>query len=157
MTEFMKMVRDSVSSGSNEQVMWHAVEVAEDLLQEVKESHPEKYDHYMRKMSEALFGCHYNEALAMEDVDAMCHTNENGEKIQGRYWSPEQVEAAWAGKKFPEGTTKFDRFVAANFCWHRFTGYLDDEVVLNVAYKLFFPEDGEKSVNVWKFIAILLA
>ncbi len=150
----MKMVRESVKSGSNEQVMWHAVEVAEDLLQEVKESHPDKYDHYMRKMSEALFGCHYNEALAMEDVDAMCHTNENGEKIQGRYWSPEQVEAAWAGKKFPEGTTKFDRFVAANAMKHDLANILEDEQILDVAYAIFFAdEDSDLEGKVWKYIS----
>ena len=154
MSEFMKMVRESVKNGSDEQIMWKSVEVADEMLCDIKESHPEQYDHYMRKMTEALFGCHYNEAMAMEDVEKMHHTNKNGEVVSGCYWTPEQVEEAWEGKKFPTGTTKFDKFIAANAIWHDLDNVLEPEQILDVAYNIFFAdEDSNLDGKVWKYIS----
>ena len=151
----MKMVRDSVKSGANEQVMWHAVEVADNMLSEIKESHPERYDYYMRQMTQALFGCHYTESIAMSDVDDMHHTDSNGEVVSGLYWTPDQVEEAWVGKPFPKGTTKFDKFVAANAIWHDLNGEFDDEQILDIAYRIFFAdEDSNLEGKVWKYMSI---
>lgn len=155
MTDFMSMVRESVKNGANQDVMWNAVSVADEILDEIKKTHPEKYDHYMREMSEALFGCHYTESLAMADVEKMHHTNKEGQVMEGNYWTPEQVEEAWAGKKFPKGTTKYDKWVISNAIWHDTSNFLDDKQVLEVAYNLFFAdEDSNLDGKVWKYMSI---
>lgn len=153
MSDYMKMVRESVKSGANQDVMWHAVEVADNLLCDIKDSHPELYDEYMRKMSAAIFGYHYTEELAKSDVEKMFHTDSTGKRISGQHWTPEQVEEAWVSKKFPTGANKWDKYVAANAIWHDLSKEFDDGQVLNVAHAIFFAdEDSDNNGKVWKYM-----
>ena len=149
------MVRSSVKNGADEKVMWKAVAVADELLNEIRESHPEKYEHYMREMSEAINGCHYSEAIAQADVDAMFHTDEKGVKVRGAHWSPDEVENAMAGKQMPNGTTKHDKWVAANAMWHDLCKHYDDAQIIDITYRIFFAdEDFPSGGKVWKYMAM---
>lgn len=153
MSDYMKMVRESVKSGANQDVMWHAVEVADNLLCDIKESHPDLYDEYMRKMSAAIFGCHYTEDLAKADVDKMFHTDTTGKKIMGPHWNADQVEQVWSAKKFPTGTNKWDKFVAANAFWHDLSNEFEDDEILEIAHSIFFAdEDSDNNGKVWKYM-----
>lgn len=155
MSDFITMVSESAKGGNNEQVMWHAVSVADEMLEDIKKLSPEKYDCYMRKMHEALFGCHYTQTLALDDVDKMHHTAKDGKKVEGNYWTPEQVEEAYTGKKFPAGTTKWDKYVAANYAFHIFEGMLDDGQILEAAHRMFFAGDEPHlEGRVWRIISM---
>lgn len=154
MGEYKKMVESAVKIGKGEKAMWRAVEVADNLLDKLHDEHPEEFDKYMRRMSEAVNGCHYTEELAKKDVEQMHHTGKDGMAHHGSHWSAEEIEAATNGKQFPQGTTKWDKFVAYNAAWHDFNKKFDDAQVLDIAYLFFFgDEDYEGDGKVWKYMS----
>lgn len=156
MSEYMKMVQDSVKSGANENVMWHAVEVADDLLTDIKEKDPARYDQFMRKMSEVLFGHHYGEELARKEVSRMFHKDKDGNIIRGAHWEPDQVKDAWDFREFSDKVNKYDMFVAANAFWHDFSTSFDDDQVLEAAYLFFFADDDfDGDDKVWKYMGTM--
>lgn len=155
MSKYKEMVEHAVKNGADESRMWKAVDVVDSMLCKIKHEHPEEYSKYMRKLTEAMNGCHYNEELAREDVNKMFHTDSKNVKHYGQHWGAADIETATEGLPFPSGTTLWDKYVAYNAAWHDFTNEFDDGQVLSIAYLLFFKdEDFMSGGKIWKYMSI---
>lgn len=59
-----------------------------------------------------------------------------------------------AGMTFPNGTTKFDRFVAFNAAYADFCKSFSDEDVLRIAYDFYFAdEDWKGNGKIWTYMS----
>ena len=85
---------------------------------------------------------HFNEESAREAVARIRYTDKAGAEKEGAHWTPEQVKAATAGMKFPEGTTEWDKYVALNSFYADLCGLLDEPQILKAAVRFYF-EDGD--------------
>lgn len=142
MSDFITMVSESAKGGNNEQVMWHAVSVADEMLEDIKKLSPEKYDCYMRKMHEALFGCHYTQTLAINDVSKI-----------GEHWTVEDIELNTEDIAFPEGTTKWDKYVCFNMMWHSLHEEFSDKDIFNISRCVFFSFDKlSDNRSIWSYM-----
>lgn len=149
------MIKAYANNGGDEKKMWASVDVTAEAMELLKELAPEKYACYMRKMSEVLYGKHYSEELAHADVDKMHSTNADGTKHVGAHWTMEQIESATAGKAFPKGTTKCDKFVAYNATWNDMRSKFTDEQILDAAYLFWFAdEDWKSDGKIWDYMKI---
>lgn len=152
---YRKMVDSAKSAGvTNEAMMWESIGSFSELLEELKESHPQRYWDFMRKQHGIMFHNHYDECFAMYDVSQIHYTSKTGEKKHGAYWTVEQIETATAGLKFPAGTNKWDKYVAYNFAHSDFCKSFEDADILKIGYAFFFAdEDWGTDTKVWEYIA----
>lgn len=149
------MITDFAKGGGDEKKMWASVDVTAEAMEYIKETNPEKYECIMRKLHESLNGKHYCEEMALHDVSQMRSTGADGVKHTGAHWTAEQVEAALASKSFPSGTTKWDKYVAANASWHDLRKKFSDEDVLNAAYLFWFAdEDWSGTGKIWEYMSL---
>ena len=138
---------------TNEKTMWESIDSFSELLEELKESHPQMYWDFMRKQHGIMFHGHYDEAFAMWDVSQMHYTDKNGVKHYGAYWTVDQIESATQGMKFPQGTTKWDRFVAFNAAKNDWGKTFDDADILKIGYLFYFDdEDWGSDTKVWEYM-----
>lgn len=152
---YKQMVEAAVKSGAGDKAMWASVDVTSELMDQLEHQHPELYDHYMRKAHEAIYGKHYNRHFAEEDVEKLHSTDRDGKVHYGAYWTIEQIKDATADKKFPAGTTDWDKFVAYNAAHHDFCKHFDDAAILNIAYLFFFAdEDWKGDAKVWAYMTM---
>lgn len=152
--DYRKMITDFANNGGDEKKMWASVAVTSDAMEYLKEVAPEKHECLMRKLSEALYGKHYSEEMAMADVDAMHSVDKSGTEHHGAHWTVEQVETAMTGKTFAKAVTKFDRFVALNAFWHDLHNVLTDEQIVEAAYAFWFDDKDWKSTGkIWDYMS----
>ena len=139
---------------TNEKTMWESIDSFTELLEELKESHPQLYWDFMRKQHGIMYHGHYDEAFAMHDVSKMHSTDKSGEKKEGAHWTSEQIESAVVGLKFPQGTTKWDRFVAMNSAYHDWRKDYADADILKIGYLFYFADEdwGDES-KVWEYMS----
>lgn len=151
---YRHMVESAKKAGlTNEKTMWESIDSFSELLEELKESHPQLYWDFMRKQHGIMFHDHYDETFAMWDVSQMHSTDKNGNKKEGAHWTSEQIESATAGMKFPQGTTKWDRYVAFNAIWHDMSKHFEDGEILKIAYAFFFAdEDWGDDGKIWDYM-----
>lgn len=124
----------------------------EDYLQNPTEH---GYGCLTRKLAEVLNGKHYTKDHAEMEVSQMHSTDANGKVYSGAHWTMEQVEAATAGLKFPEGTTICDKYVAYNTTWHDLHKVFTDEQILKAAYLIWFAdEDSHSEGKIWDYMGI---
>ena len=149
---YREMVDHAKKAGvTTEKTMWESIDSFSELLEELKESHPQLYWDFMRKQHGIMFHKHYDEGFAEWDVSHIHYTNKAGEQKHGAYWTVEQIENATAGMKFPQGTTKWDKFVAFNMIWSDMCKDFDDASILKIAYDFFFAdEDWGSDTKVWE-------
>lgn len=148
------MVEHAKKAGvTNEKTMWESIDSFSELLEELKESHPKLYWEFMRKQHGIMFHDHYDESFAMWDVSQMHSTDKDDNEREGAHWTSEQIESATAGMAFPQGTTKWDRFVGYNGIWHDMNKDFDDAQILKIAYLFFFAdEDWGDEPKVWEYM-----
>ena len=152
--DYKKMIEDYAKNGGSEAKMWESVAITAEMFDYIKETNPEKYECFMRKQHEILYGKHYDESLAMYEVEKMHSTGADGTKRQGAYWTAEQIEKAMEGMTFPKGTTKWDKFVAFNAFAHDLGRKFDDAQILDAAYLFWFAdEDWKSSGKVWDYMS----
>lgn len=153
--DYKEMMEKYASNGGDEKKMWAAVAVTSKAMDLVKETHPEKYECYMRELSEILNGKHYTEELAKHDVAMMHSTDANGNKHSGAHWSSDEIESAVSGLTFPKGTTPWDRYVAYNATFHDYNKVLTEEQILEAAYAFWFAdEDWNSDGKIWDYMSI---
>lgn len=144
--------------GKGEAVMWETARLVSDFIKPMKNANKKEYWHLMRQVYGLMSGCHYNEEFAMWDVSQIEYTDKGGKPHKGAYWSCEQVEESTKGMTFPNGTTKWDVFVAMNLAKSDFCKKFDDEQILQIGYLFFFAdedwsENGKgSSTKVWDYI-----
>ena len=138
---------------TNEKTMWESIDSFSELLEELKESHPQMYWDFMREQHGIMFHNHYDQAFAEYDVSQMHYTDKNGVKHYGAYWTAEQIESATQGMKFPQGTTKWDKFVAFNAAYSDFCRDFDDAQILKIGWLFYFAdEDWGEEGKVWEYM-----
>ena len=152
--DYRKMITDYANNGGDEKKMWASVAVTSDAMEYLKEVAPEKYECLMRKLSEALYGKHYNEEMALHDVSKMHSTDAEGNKRHGAYWTVDQIESATSSMSFPKAVTKWDKFVAFNAFAHDLGKKLTDEQILDAAYLFWFAdEDWSSDGKIWDYMS----
>ena len=151
MMTYRHMVETARKAGvTNEQKMWQSIESFSELLEELKESHPEKYWDFMREQHGIMYGGHYDEMFAEYDVRELEYTDKTGAKRKGAHWTHEQIESATAGMRFPSGVTKWDKYVAFNAAYADLCKVLDEEEILKAGHALYFAdEDWGSDTKIW--------
>lgn len=145
---YKEMITEAKSKGlTSEAKMWESIEDMGELLEELKESHPEKYWKFMRKTHGLLYNNHYNEAFAKWDVEQMLP--------HGEYWTMREIEEATKGMTFPQGTTLCDRYVAFNSTANDLEGVLTDEQILKSAHAFWFDDkDWHGKNKIWEYMCL---
>ena len=151
---YRHMVDHAKKAGvTNEKTMWESIDAFSELLEELKEAHPQMYWDFMRKQHGIMFHNHYDEAFAMWDVSKMHSSNKAGEKKEGAHWTCEQIEVATAGLRFPAGTTKWDKFVAFNAAFHDFWKDFDEANIIKIGHDFYFAdEDWPSETKIWEYM-----
>lgn len=154
---YKKMIEQARKDGvASEKTMWESIAGVDGLLAVMAEDHPDEVRRFMRHQHELLYGPHYNELLAVEDVKEIRYTDREGKTREGAYWTVDEVEAATRGMSFPAGTTKWDKYVAFNVFRSDVCKALSDEDVLQSGYAFFFAdEDLEGDGKIWRYMSCL--
>ena len=140
---------------TNEKTMWESIDAFSELLEELRESHPQMFWDFMRKQHGIMYHGHYDESFAMYDVSQISYTSRTGEKRQGAYWTVDQIESATAGMRFPSGVTKWDKYVAFNLAYSDLSKELEDSDVLKAGYAFYFAdEDWPSDSKVWEYVSL---
>ena len=148
---YKHMVESAKKAGvTNEQKMWESIESFSELLEELKESHPQRYWDFMREQHGIMYGGHYDEMFALYDVGTMEYTDRTGSKRSGAHWTLEQIESATVGMRFAQGVTRWDKFVAFNAAFADLCKVLEEGDIIKAGYALYFAdEDWGSDTKVW--------
>lgn len=151
---YRHMVDHAKKAGvTTEKTMWESIDSFSELLEDLKEAHPQMYWDFMRKQHGIMFHNHYDEMFAMWDVSKMHSSNKAGEKKEGAHWTCEQIEVATAGLRFPAGTTKWDKFVAFNAAFHDFWKDFDEASIIKIGHDFYFAdEDWPSETKIWEYM-----
>lgn len=151
---YKQIVQSARDRGLNtERAMESSVNSVSELLESMKDSHPDIYTRFLMKTHENLFGPHYNDDFASETVNSLEYTDEHGKRHTGPHWTMQEVLSATQGKAFPNGTTDCDKYVAYNAAYADFCKKFDEEDILDIAYLFFFAdEDWHSPGKVWKYM-----
>lgn len=155
MMNYKQMVEAAVKNGGGEKAMWLSVDVTNEIMEYLKHHDLAMYEKYLRKSYEAMCGKHYNQHFAEEDVDKLHSVDKEGKVQTGAHWTMQQINEATADKKFPEGTTDGDKFVAFNAAWHDFSKKFEDKDVLCIGWLFYFAdEDWKGEGKVWEYMSM---
>lgn len=148
---YRKMVDSAKASGqTNEKMMWESIDSFSELLEEIREAHPQLYWDFMRKQHGIMHHGHYGEAFAMYDVSKLMYTDKGGLKHMGAHWTMEQIETATVGMRFPQGVTKWDKYVAFNAAYADLCKTFEEGDILKAGYALYFAdEDWGSDTKIW--------
>lgn len=148
---YRKMVDSAKAAGvTNEKMMWESIDSFSDLLEEIREAHPQMYWDFMRKQHGIMHRGHYDEMFAMYDVSKLEYTDKTGMKKKGAHWTMEQIETATAGMKFPADVTKWDKYVAFNAAYADLCKVFDDGDILKAGHAFYFAdEDWGSDTKIW--------
>lgn len=155
MIDYKTMVTQARAAGlTNEKTMWQSIDHISELLEELREAHPEAYWSFMRREHGLLYHNHYDEGFAMYDVAQMSYTDKKGDKHTGAHWTLEQIESATAGMKFPQGTTRWDKYVAFNAAYADLCRGFDDSDILKAGHLFYFEdEDWGSPTKIWEYMS----
>ena len=156
---YKKMIEQARKDGvASEKAMNASIESIDQLLEQLKEAHPDVYNAFMAKQHELLYGPHYNELFAMTAVADIEYTDVEGKSHKGEYWSVTEVEDATRGLAFPQGTTKWDKYVAYNAMKSDLCKVADDKTILDAAYAFYFAdEDFHGQGKIWRYMQCMCA
>ena len=152
---YRKMVEHARQAGmATEKTMWESIDSFSELLEELRESHPDLFWDFMRRQHGLMYHNHYDEAFAMYDVAQMHYTGKTGDKHSGPHWTVEQIEQATAAMKFPPGTTKWDKYVAFNAAYSDLSKGFDDADILKAGHLTYFAdEDWGSETKIWEYMS----
>lgn len=155
MIAYKTMVKEAKAAGlTTEKTMWESIDSFSDLLDELKEAHPDMYWRFMREQHGLMHHNHYDESFALYDVAKMHYTSKSGEKRSGAHWTLEQIESATAGMRFPQGTTKWDKYVAFNAAYADLSKGFDDADILKAGHLFYFEdEDWGSTTKIWEYMS----
>lgn len=150
---YKTMIENARKKGvANEKIMWSSIARIDNVLNMLKEEHPDQYWNLMRDTHEELYGPHYDQEFAEWDVDQMHCTDKDGKMHRGPFWSVDEIVAATKNKTFPADVTNWDKYVAYNACANDFGRTYEDEDVLEIAYLFYFDDEDAPSGKIWKYI-----
>lgn len=159
---YYSIVKDNARKFTgDESVMWASIEQVSDLLEEIKEPHPDIYWAFMRKAHELMFGKHFDEEYAEWEVAQMHHKSADGKVYKGEHWSIEQTTEVMQGykSKLNADITPYDFYVALNATWHDYICWAKghfpveadaESAIIEMAVRFWFMDDDwEGNTKVW--------
>lgn len=153
---YKQMIEHARQKGvSSEAIMWESIEDIDEMLCKLKEVDPKGYWKFIRKQYKVLYKGHYDEDFAAYDLAEVYYLSKTGEKTNRPYWTIEQIEDATKSMSFPNGTTKWDKYVAFNVFRSDTMKSLPDDLALKAAHEFFFEDyDFKKdgTTKVWDYI-----
>lgn len=152
---YKKMVEHARQAGvATEKTMWESIDSFSELLEELRESHPDMFWEFMRKQHGLMYHNHYDEAFAVYDVAQMHYHDKAGDEHHGAHWTVEQIEKATAAMRFPPGTTKWDKYVAFNAAYSDLNKGFEDPEILKAGHLLYFAdEDWGSDTKIWEYMS----
>lgn len=163
MCMYEQMIIDNLGKfKGDEKVMKQSVRLVSNLLEKMKEHHPEMYWEFMRDHHEIMYGKHFNRDYAEWEVAQMHH--KCGDKVyKGEHWSYEQTFEVMQGYKqqLPAEVTPCDFFVALNSQWHDYHCFMKkffateeeaEKAIIESAVAFWFKdEDYDGNDKVWRY------
>lgn len=135
--------------------MWESVDRISEFLERMAKVSPKAVKEFLRGQHRVLFGGHYDEPFAMEDVASLSYTDASGEEHVGPHWTADQVESATKELTFPPEVTAWDRYVAFNAAYADFCKYFCDEQILQIGYAFYFQdEDWDGNEKIWDYMSL---
>lgn len=141
---------------ANESKMWSSVAAMAPAMAILESEHPEEYWSMMRDQHEILWGPHYDEEFADNDVSKIHWTGKDGQKHTGAHWSREQIDEATKAMQFPSGTTMCDKYVAFNSFFADMCKEHDDATILMDAYTFYFKDEDAPEGKIWKYMRAMM-
>lgn len=153
--DYKTMLEEAKAKGVfNEKMMWKEIHAIEELLCIFEQEHPEKYQEFMRKMHERLFGCHYDQTFAEWRISQMFYKDKQGTVHHSPHWTDEQHKVAYDACKahIPSTYNRFDFAVALemlysdNIClfrkwWPEYTEPQLEEKVVEATVNYLIDDD----------------
>lgn len=161
MLKYIDLVKKAKENGTwNEKTMWRSVESISDMLEAWKQEDLKSFWAFMREQHGILNGGHYDEQFAMHDVEKMSWKDKNGDKRHGAYWTLEQVMEAMKDRKYPEGTTIYDVFVAYNASATDLCRKFSDKEIVEAADLEWFDDadwsESGSATKIWDYMSFKL-
>ena len=148
----------------NDVVMWATTKRVSDMLCPMKESKPDEYWAFMKKIYSDMVGAHYNEHFSTWEVAQMQHKGTDGILRKGAHWTLEQVQEVFAKIKGQIKPTDniYDVFVALNSFYHDncnlyqkwFVGQEKDAIeskIIEGAINYFFKDEDAPDGKIWLY------
>lgn len=145
----------------DESVMWASIEQVSDLLEDIKEPHPDIYWAFMRRAHELMYGKHFDKEYAEWEVEQMHHQSPDGKEHRGAHWTMEQTNTVYDKyrSRLPAEITPGDFYVALNAQYHDlgqwFMEHMPDKeeaegAIIESAVKFWFMDDDwPTATKVW--------
>lgn len=148
------MIKSAIASGKvSEKDMWQSVARVDALLDKMEKENPSEVWQFMRNAHEDMYGPHYNREYAEYDLSQLRYTDESGNKRSGAHWTTEeQVVSATANRKYPEGTTACDKWVAYNVMYSDLCRKISESDILDIAYLFFFADEDAPTGKIWRYM-----
>lgn len=147
-----KLYEAKKSRKISEDVMWESIASIDDFLAEMEKINPEAVQRFMKKQHEIMFGPHYNEEYANEDLDRLVYKDKEGQK-NGAHWTKSEVEQATRGMQFNSDVTCWDKYVAFNWVYSKMSLLYSDDDILRITYTMFFDKTASDGL-IWNFMRI---
>lgn len=164
MGHYYKTIKDNFSAYKNsDKAMWGSIELVDDLLEDIKEVHPDKYWDFMRRTHEMMYGMHFDSAYAEWQVEHMYHIGDDGREYIGEHWSLKDTTTVMQKyrARIPGEYNEHDFYVALNTHWHdtictakrHFSTAEDAETyVIDEAVAVWFnDQDWPSHDKVWRY------
>lgn len=95
---------------------------------------------------------HFDEESAKKAVSRIHYTDRAGVEHKGAHWTPEQIEVVTASMKFPEGTTKWDKYVAFNSLYADLNKVFDEAAIIKAALSFYFADEDAPMGKIKRYI-----
>lgn len=149
MLTYSDMIASAKKAGAfDEKVMWRSIADVEQLLNGIKEHHPDKYWSFMRRQYGLLHNGHYGEDFALYDISQMYYTDKDNKKHNEPHWSCDEAQSV-----MPNGLNKWDWWVALSATHSDLCNILSDEDIIKVAFQFWFKdEDWPSKTKIWDYM-----
>lgn len=81
--------------GKGEEAMWKSVRILSEMMDELKESHPEKYWKMLKDTYASMCGPHFNEEFGEWQIEQMFFKDKNGNIHHAPNWTREQYKTVY--------------------------------------------------------------
>lgn len=81
--------------GKGEEAMWKSVHILSEMMDELKESHPEKYWKMLKDTYASMCGPHFNEEFGEWQIEQMFFKDKNGNIHHAPNWTREQYKTVY--------------------------------------------------------------
>lgn len=164
---YKQMIKDNYSKvKGDDAIMWASVALVEELLEEMREHHKERYWQFLRDTHELMYGKHFDKEYAEWEVEQMHHKSADGKVYKGEHWTMEQTTDVMQSykSKLPAEITPGDFYVALNAEWHDYICWAmehyesegeADNAIIEMAVRFWFlDDDWGDNTKVWEYFAM---